>query len=183
MLYNYQFKTKTYFSLWLINNFDNLPEGQNENYKMKIFPPRWDSISVHPASPFHNWRTTTLQHFAIEIFYLRTTCRIRCTITRIRCICFSGRIKSHQNHWHAQYSDATKCDQNYRNATHDRSYERRTTFCLLARVMHDFFGRKTSRSCLCVCCATMRLLLNMLHVIVQRFTIIARFISFNLPCS
>ena len=28
----------------------------------------------------------------------------------------------------------------------------------------------------------MRLLLNMLHVIVQRFTIIARFISFNLPC-
>ena len=45
-------------------------------------------------------------------------------------------------------------------------------------------GRKTSRSCLFVCCATMRLLLNMLHVIVQRFTIIfiARFISFNLPC-
>ena len=46
-----------------------------------------------------------------------------------------------------------------------------------------FKGRKTSRSCLCVYCATMRLFLNMLHVIVQRFTIIARFISFNLPCS
>ena len=45
-----------------------------------------------------------------------------------------------------------------------------------------FKDRKTSRSCLCVCCATMRLLLNMLHVIVQRFMIIARFISFNLPC-
>ena len=45
-----------------------------------------------------------------------------------------------------------------------------------------FKGRKTSRSCRCVCCATMRLLLNMLHVIVQRLTIIARFISFNLPC-
>ena len=43
-----------------------------------------------------------------------------------------------------------------------------------------FKGRKTSRSCLCVCCATMRLLLNMLHVIVQRFTIIARFISFHI---
>ena len=46
-----------------------------------------------------------------------------------------------------------------------------------------FKGRKTSRSCLCVCCATMRLLLNMLYVIVQRFTIIARLISINLPCS
>ena len=45
-----------------------------------------------------------------------------------------------------------------------------------------FKGCKTSRSCLCVCCATMRLLLNMLNIIVQRFTIIARFISFNLPC-
>ena len=58
----------------------------------------WNSwVCRSCLSPFHNWRTTTLQHFAIEIFELRTTCRIRCTITRIRCICFSGRIKSHQN--------------------------------------------------------------------------------------
>ena len=43
-------------------------------------------------------------------------------------------------------------------------------------------GRMMNRSCLCFCFATMRLLLNVSHVILQRFTIIARFISFNLPC-
>ena len=38
-----------------------------------------------------------------------------------------------------------------------------------------------TRSCLCVCFATMKLLLNVSLVILQRFTIIARFISFNSP--
>lgn len=43
-----------------------------------------------------------------------------------------------------------------------------------------FKGRKMNRSCLCACFATLRLLLNVSHVILERFTIIARFISFNL---
>ena len=122
-------------------------------------------------SPFHNWRTTTLQHFAIEIFKLRTTCRIRCTITRIRCICFSGRIKSHQNSWHAHYSDAIKIIAMQRKIVRTNVVQR---FVCSHEWCTIFKGRKTSRSCLCVCCATMRLLLNMLHVIVQRFTMISQ---------
>lgn len=39
-----------------------------------------------------------------------------------------------------------------------------------------------NRNCLCVCLATMRLLVNVYHVILQRFTIFERFIIFKLPC-
>ena len=38
-----------------------------------------------------------------------------------------------------------------------------------------------NRNCLSPCFATMRLLLKVSHAILQLFTIIARFISFNLP--
>ena len=34
-------------------------------------PPEYNKyfrFKLHFLSPFHNWRTTTLQHFAIEIF-------------------------------------------------------------------------------------------------------------------
>ena len=40
------------------------------------------------------------------------------TLSRIRCMRFSGRIKSLQNSEHAHYSDAIECNLNYRNATH-----------------------------------------------------------------
>ena len=53
--------------------------------------------------------------------------------------------------------------------------------CKAQTLVQIFKGRKMNRSCLTVCFATMRLLLNVSHVILQRFTIIARFIGFNLP--
>lgn len=69
------------------------------------------------ASPFHNCRTSTLQHFAIGIFQIRTRSFIRCTSPRIRCMRFSARINSPGNCGHAHYSDATKCDPNHHSAT------------------------------------------------------------------
>ena len=45
-----------------------------------------------------------------------------------------------------------------------------------------FKGRKMNRSCLCVCFATVKLLLNVSDVILQCFTINAQFIRVNLPC-
>lgn len=63
----------------------------------------------------------------------------------------------------------------YRITTHEQLYRRLATFCVLARVMHDFKGRKMNISCLFVCLSTMRLLLIVSHVILQRFAIITRF--------
>lgn len=47
-----------------------------------------------------------------------------------------------------------------------------TTFCVFAKVIHD---------CLCLCFATIRLLVNVSHVILQLFATIVRLITFNLP--
>ena len=93
-------------------------------------------------------------------------------MSRIRCKLYSGRIKSLQNSGYAHYSDAINCDPNYRNAVHKHYYKHLAVFRVLARVMHDFKGGKMSRSCLCQHVATMRLLLNVSLVILQRFTII-----------
>lgn len=58
-----------------------------------------------------------------------------------------------------------------------------STFCvLLARVIYDFKAWKLNCSCLCVCFATMRLLFNVSHLVLQSCTIIARFMSYNLSC-
>lgn len=65
-------------------------------------------------------------------------------MSHIRCMRFSGRIKFPQNSEYAQYSDATKCDSNDRNAMHEHLCER----------------RNVNRSYLCVCFAIMRLLLS-----------------------
>ena len=42
-----------------------------------------------------------------------------CTMSRIRCMRFSGRIKSLQKSKNAHYYEAIECDPNYRNATHE----------------------------------------------------------------
>ena len=47
-----------------------------------------------PSSPFHNWRWTTLQHFAIGIFWPRISFYICCMMSRIHCMHFSGLIAS-----------------------------------------------------------------------------------------
>ena len=45
-------------------------------------------------SPFHNWRTSTLQHLSIGISLPLTSFRMPCTVSRIRCMRYSSRIKS-----------------------------------------------------------------------------------------
>lgn len=108
---------------------------------------------------YRNWHTSTLQPFEVGMFKLGTSSRIRFTMSRIRCMRLSGQIKSTQKSGHALYSDTTECDPNYCNAAHEHLYK---------------------RSCLRVCLATIRLSHNVSHVILQRFTIITRYISFNL---
>ena len=104
--------------------------------------------------------------------------RICCIMSYIRCMCFIGRIKSLQNSGHAHHSDTIECNPNYRNAMHKHF----ASFCVLTKVMHNFKDRTMNCSCLCVCFATMRLLLNVFHGVLQCFIIIALFISFNFPC-
>lgn len=55
-------------------------------------------------------------------------------------------------------------------------------FCAFVEWCKIFKGCKMNCSCLCVCCTTMRLLLNVFHLILQHFTVIAQFINFYLPC-
>lgn len=136
----------------------------------------WTCLHMIIQRPFHNWHTGILQHCTIGMFQLRKSSRIRCTISRIRCICFSGHIESPQNREIAHYSEATKYDPNCRSATHKHLYERLTTFCMNNK------GPKMNHSWLCVCFATLRLLLKVSYVILQCFTSIAPVVSLNLPC-
>lgn len=67
----------------------------------------------------------------------------------IRCMRFSGRIKSPQNCGHAHHHDTIECDQNKRTLVP-------TSYNVLYTRKSDaqfFKGRKMNRSCLCVCFA------------------------------
>ena len=59
-------------------------------------------------------------------------------MSRIRCMDFSGRVKSLKNSGHAHNSDAIECDPNYRSAMHKHLCKRLTAFHVLSRVMHVF---------------------------------------------
>lgn len=72
---------------------------------------------------------------------------------------FCGRVKSF-----------IKVDMTLFRPNHEHYYERFTKFCVLARAMHDL---KIAT------CETMRLVLNVSHVIFLRFSIIAIFIGFS----
>lgn len=124
----------------------------------------------------HSPGTCALQHFAIGMFKLRTSSRIRCTMYRIRCMRFSGCIKSRQNSRLAHNSDATECDQ---NSAIQRTIIIQTSCKVLCTRKSDAGFLKVV--CLCMCFATMRLSLNVSLLILQHCTIIARFISFCLP--
>lgn len=97
-----------------------------------------DASFLSPFRPFHNWRTSPLQHFAIEFFWLRTRYCIRCTNSHIRCMRFCVRIKSPQSCGHAHHLDTTERDPNYCNAKHEHWYGCFSSLCLLGGAMHDF---------------------------------------------
>lgn len=61
-------------------------------------------IIYNALSLFHNWCSITLQHLAIEFFWLCTSYRTRCTNSRICCMRCCGRTKYPQNCGHANYA-------------------------------------------------------------------------------
>lgn len=89
---------------------------QKQCFVWLAFFSNWYKSLVIVLRTRHNWRTSNLQHIAIKMFELRMSCRIRCTVSRIRCMRFSVCIKSPQNIWHAHHSDTTKCDPSLSNA-------------------------------------------------------------------
>lgn len=98
-------------------------------------------------------------------------------MSRIHCMVLSKGIQSLQSKWHTHYSDATKWDPNNCNTAHIHYMNGHlTTFCVFAREMNHFKDRKIKCSCICVC------LLKLTHVSLQSFTILVRFVNFNLPC-
>lgn len=84
----------------------------------------------------------------------------------IRCMRFSGCIKSHQNSRQAHYSKTTKCDPNGRSASHTHKCERYWTFCV--QWCNVFKDCRMNCRYLCVCFATMILLLYLFYFIIQR---------------
>ena len=133
-------------------------------------------------SPFHNWRTTTLKHFAILLFGNRTMARQRCTSCRFRCMRFSARLRSRLIFKHVWNSEATVCDTFYRTGSHIVSTSIVQRCVYSQEWCTNSWGRKMIRMLRCECCATMRLLLDVWHVILQRCTTVARLLG-TLPSS
>lgn len=90
---------------------------------------------------------------------------------------FCGRIKSPQKCGHANFSEATEVQ------IIEMQRKNINTNVLQHLCTRIFKCRKINHSYLCVCCATIRLLLNLSNGILQRFTIIARFIGFSFHAS
>lgn len=109
---------------------------------------------------FYNWCLSYLQHFTRAIAYVARALAFDACLLVVA-------SRSPQNSGHAPYSESKQ----------DHLNEHVTLFLCIARTIHD--SCKIKCKCLRVCCATIRQLLNLTHVILQRFNIIARFIGFS----
>ena len=113
---------------------------------------------------------TTLKHFAILLFGIRTMARQRCTSCRFRCMRFSARLRSRLIYEHVWNSEATACDAFYALGLTIVSTSIVQRCVYSQEWCTNFWGRKMVRMLRCECCATMRLLLDVWHVILQRCT-------------
>lgn len=136
--------------------------------------------NVNSLRSVHNWRTSTLQHFAIG--FCLPLHELSHTFHNVSHLlhAFKKSDQVSSNQW--------TCTQFRRDRMRSKLSQCnartlvRTSYSVRFGYSYDFKGRKMNRNCLYACFAIMRLLLNLSHVILQGFTIIARLISFNLPC-
>lgn len=134
------------------------------------------SLQLHSLSSFHNLHTSTLQHFPIGFVLLRTIYSIRCKSSCKRV--FFGRIKP------PKIVDTIHTLQNATQIIEMQSTNIGTNVLQRSTYLQDrctiFKDHEINSSCLCLCCATMKLLLKMTLVILPRYTTNAMFIDFSL---
>lgn len=138
---------------------------------------RNSSLQLHSLSSFHNLHTSTLQHFPIGFVLLRTIYSIRCKSSCKRGF-FFGRIKP------PKIVDTIQTLQNANQIIEMQSTNIGTNVLQRSTYSQDrctiFKDHEINSSCLCLCCAPMKLLLKMTLVILPRYTTNAMFINFSL---
>ena len=133
--------------------------------------------------PCHNWLPTALKQFVIVNLAFRTSCRFGCTMHRICFMRENSRIRSPLNSEHVQNSESTLGDSNCCIGSHEHSHNVAQRCVNSQQCCTNFEGHKMIRTFVCVCYTTMRVLLDLSHMIVQRCTKVARllFTSIDVP--